>query len=115
MNPANGNSNASILNGAGNAFPMYGTGNIFYAQLGFKMKDDLIGKTSLMPYVSIQHANYDRLNDAMNFYDLGVNWILAGHTSKFTLSYQNRPVYDTSGDLIMHKDAIVAQYQVFFY
>ncbi len=79
------------------------------------MKDDLIGKTSLIPYVSIQHANYDRLNDAMNFYDLGVNWLLAGHTSKLTLSYQNRPVYDTAGDLIKHKDVIVAQYQVFFY
>ena len=74
------------------------------------MKDDLIGKTTLMPYVSIQHANYDRLNDAMNFYDLGVNWLLAGHTSKLTLSYQNRPVYDTAGDLITHKDVIVAQY-----
>ena len=79
------------------------------------MKDDLIGKTTLMPYVSIQHANYDRLNDVMNFYDLGVNWLLAGHTSKLTLSYQNRPVYDTAGDLIKHKDVIVAQYQVFFY
>ena len=78
------------------------------------MKDDLIGKTTLMPYVSIQHANYDRLNDAMNFYDLGVNWLLAGHTSKFTLSYQNRPVYDTAGDLLAHKGAVVAQYQVFF-
>ena len=78
------------------------------------MKDDLIGKTSLMPYVSIQHANYDRLNDAMNFYDLGVNWLLAGHTSKLTLSHQNGPVYDTAGDLMTHKDAVVAQYQVFF-
>lgn len=114
MNPANGNSNTSILNGAGNAFPMYGTGNVFYAQLGFKMKDDLIWKTTLMPYFSIQHANYDRLNDAMNFYDLGVNWLLAGHTSKLTLSYQNRPVYDAAGNLMTLKDAVVAQYQVFF-
>ena len=60
------------------------------------MKDDLNGKTTLMPYVSIQQANFDRLNDAMNFYDLGVNWLLPGHTSKLTLSYQNRPVYDTA-------------------
>lgn len=114
MNPANGNANATILNGAGNAFPMYGTGNVLYAQLGYKFKDDLIGNTTLMPYASIQHANYDRLNTAMNFYDLGVNWLLAGHTSKLTLSYQNRPVYNTSGDLLTHKNAFVAQYQVFF-
>jgi len=114
MNPANGSNNPGILNGGGNAFPMYGTGTILYAQVGYKFKDNLIGKTTLMPYASIQHANYDRLNDAMNFYDFGVNWLLPNHVSKLTVSYQDRPVYNGAGDQITRKGAVVAQYQVFF-
>jgi hypothetical protein len=66
-----------------------------------------------MPYFALQHANYERLHNAMNFYDIGVNWLLAGHNSKFTISYQNRPLYTTNGDLIDHKGAWIAQYQVF--
>lgn len=114
MNPATGNSDTSVLNGAGNAFPAYGTGDVFYVQVGYKFQENLIGKTTLMPYASIQHANYDRLSQTMNYYDMGVNWLLAGHTSKLTLAYQNRPVYNTVGDLTTHKNAVVAQYQVSF-
>ena len=114
MNPANGNNDPNILNGAGNAFPMYGTGTILYLQAGYKFKDNLIGKTTLMPYASVQHANYDRLNDNMNFFDIGVNWLLANHVSKFTVAYQDRPVYNGTGDLITRKGAVVAQYQVYF-
>lgn len=113
MNPTNGTTNANLLNGSGNGFPMFGTGNVVYAQIGYKFKDKLIGATTLMPYVSVQHANYERLNDTMNYYDIGVNWLLAGHNSKFTISYQNRPLYTTNGDLTDHMGAWVAQYQVF--
>ncbi|MEN9335484.1 MAG: hypothetical protein RLZZ500_471 [Bacteroidota bacterium] len=113
LNPANGTTNTNLLNGSGNGFPMYGSGNVFYAQLGYKLKDNLIGATTLMPYISLQHANYDRLNSAMNYYDVGVNWLLAGHNSKVTISYQNRPLYATNGDLTEHLGALVAQYQVF--
>ncbi len=112
MNPANGNSDSTNLNGSGNGFPAYGTGNVMYAQLGYKLKDNLIGTTTLMPYAAIQHAHYERLNQDMNFYDVGVNWLLNGQTSKFTVSYQNRPIYNTAGDLTDHKGAVIAQYQV---
>ncbi|WP_306353162.1 hypothetical protein [Flavobacterium sp. '19STA2R22 D10 B1'] len=114
LNPANGSNDPTILNGGGNGFPAYGTGNVLYAQVGYKFKDNLIGKTTLMPYVAMQHAHYERLNQDMNFYDIGVNWLLAGQTSKFTVSYQNRPIYNTSGDLTGHKGAVTAQYQVSF-
>ncbi|RWX03775.1 hypothetical protein [Flavobacterium cerinum] len=114
MNPANGNNNPAILNGAGNAFPMFGTGTAMYFQAGYKFKDNLIGTTTLMPYVSMQYGDYERLNDAMTYYDAGVNWFLAGQTSKFTISYQNRPVFGTNGNSIERKGAVVAQYQVFF-
>lgn len=112
MNPANGSNDSNVLNGSGNGFPAYGTGNVLYAQLGYKLKDNLIGTTTLMPYVAIQHAHYERLNKDMSFYDIGVNWLLNGQTSKFTVSYQNRPIYNTSGDLTDHKGAFIAQYQV---
>lgn len=114
MNPANGNNNPTILNGGGNAFPMFGTGTVAYMQAGYKFRDNLIGTTTLMPYFSVQYADYDRLNDAMTYYDAGVNWILAGQTSKFTVAYQNRPVFNIAGNSIDRKGAIVAQYQIFF-
>ncbi|MNK01372.1 hypothetical protein D3C87_191700 [compost metagenome] len=114
MNPANGNNNPAILNGAGNGFPAYGTGTVLYFQAGYKFRENLIGKTTIMPYVSLQHADYEKLNDKMNYYDVGVNWFLAGNTSKFTISYQDRPVFNTLGDKISSKGALVAQYQVFF-
>lgn len=114
MNPANGNNNPAILNGAGNALPMFGTGTALYFQAGYKFKDNLIGTTALMPYVSMLYGDYERLNDPMTYYDAGVNWFLAGQTSKFTISYQNRPVFGTNGDSIERKGALVAQYQVFF-
>jgi hypothetical protein len=114
MNPANGNNNAEILSGGGTAFPMYGTGTVAYMQAGYKFEDNLIGSTTLMPYVALQYADYDRLKDSMAFYDAGVNWLLAGHTAKFTLSYQNRPVFNTAGDETERKSAVVAQFQVMF-
>ncbi|MCW4469483.1 hypothetical protein OGH69_10940 [Flavobacterium sp. MFBS3-15] len=114
MNPANGNDNPGILNGGGTAFPMFGTGEIVCLQAGYKFRDNLIGNTTLMPYASLQYANYERLNDGMAYLDAGVNWLLAGHTSKLTISYQDRPVYNTAGDKISSRGAVVAQYQVSF-
>ncbi len=120
MNPANGNKLASVANGAGNNFPMYGTGKIVYAQVGYKMADNLLGKTggTLMPYASMQYANYDRLADPMAYYDIGVNWLLAGHTSKLTLAYESRPIYTINANGEWHstdrKAGVLLQYQVFF-
>ena len=114
LNPANGSSNPAILNSGGVGFPLYGTGTVLYGQAGYKFKDNLIGSTTLMPYASVQYSDYERLHKAMVYYDIGVNWYLAGHVSKFTLSYQNRPVFYTNGDGLASKNAVIAQYQVFF-
>lgn len=114
MNPTTGTTNTGLLNGGGNNFPMIGTGNVVYAQIGYKFKDNLIGKTTIMPYASIQHANYKRLKDPMNFIDLGVNFLLSGQTSKLTVAYQNRPLFTTDGSLTGHRGGGIIQYQVYF-
>ncbi|GGF11403.1 hypothetical protein [Hymenobacter cavernae] len=124
MNPANGQASTTTdqIVGAGatygNAAPLYGTGNVLYAQLGYKLKENLLGTTTFMPYVSYQHARYKRLADDLNYYDAGINWLLVGHTSKLTVSYQNRPVYlvQANGDnrVDARRSAVVMQYQVYF-
>lgn len=119
LNPVNGLApGTSTFNGAGNGWPAYGTGNVVYAQLGYKLPDNLLGSTTFMPYASLQHARYRRLNDPMNYYDVGLNWLLLGHSSKLTLAYQNRPIFgaDGAGKFSRRSDrsAVVAQYQVLF-
>ncbi|RYU96956.1 hypothetical protein [Emticicia agri] len=118
MNPANGSTRRDVINGSGNGFPAYGTGNVIYTQIGYKLKDNLVGKTTLLPYVSLQHANYERLNQGMDFWDLGLVWLLSGHNSKLTLAYQDRPVFLTDGnnkgEINNRKGSFIIQYQAFF-
>jgi hypothetical protein len=124
MNPANGlsskvtNQIGGVGTTYGNGVPLYGTGNTLYGQFGYKLKDNLVGQTTFMPYASYQYAHYKRLADDMHYLDAGVNWLLAGHMSKLTLSYQNRPVYITQpnvGNVVdARKSAVVVQYQVSF-
>ncbi|MEJ1240355.1 hypothetical protein WBG78_19595 [Chryseolinea sp. T2] len=118
MNPANGIVNGPYSGSQGNAFPMFGTGKVIYAQIGYLLKKDLLGDVgTLMPYASLMTANYDRLSDQMNVIDVGVNWLIKGNNSKISLDYQSRTVYETSGnDLVKstNKGQVVLQYQIFF-
>ena len=120
MNPANGTAvSGAPPNFFGNAFPMFGTGSVWYGQFGYLFHKDVLGegRGQLMPYATLQHANLDRLTGLMNVYDLGVNWFIKGHSSKITLDYQSRPVYAVSG-ADLNRDSrrhqVVLQYQVFF-
>lgn len=119
MNPANGSTQANILNGAGNGMPIYGTGKNVYVQAGYKFKNNLFGKSgSLLPYASVQYAQLQRLADPMLYWDCGVNWLISGHQSKITAAWQNRPVFapNASGEQksIARKNAFVVQYQLAF-
>nr|WP_295927258.1 hypothetical protein [uncultured Dyadobacter sp.] len=96
MNPATGTTQpiSGVSGTQGNAYPMFGTGNVVYAQAGYKLKDGLLGSQgTLMPYGSLQRGDYDRVRDAANVYNLGVNWLIKGHNGKMSLNYENRPVY----------------------
>lgn len=116
MNPATGIVNGPAPGSQGNAFPMFGTGKVIYTQLGYLFRNDLLGKSgTLLPYASLMSADYDRLSDQMNVFALGVNWLLKGHGSKFSLDYQSRPVYeDQGGNLVKaeRKAQVVLQYQI---
>jgi hypothetical protein len=114
MNPASSSSGTSF-NGGGSAFPMFGTGNVFFGQLGYLLPKPFLGEKrgQLQPYGDITLARYERLNDPMLMWNTGVNWLLDGHRSRISLNYQNRPVFG-SADLkeISRKSMVVLQFQV---
>jgi len=122
MNPATGSQFGlpNIPTGSfGNAFPMFGTGNVIYSQAGYLMRRNLLGEHgTLMPYVTLQSARYERLDKASNVYDLGLNWLLNGHSSKITLDWQLRPSYSGTNNLLVRNDGmssqVTVQYQVSF-
>jgi hypothetical protein len=119
MNPANGNNNPQVFNGPGNAYPMFGTGNSFYTQVGLRLPNNLLGDAgTLMPYVSYRRSDYDRLQDPVNIWDGGVNWLINKHQSKISLNYQLRPVFEqqTNNQLQRTTNGNSAwfQYQIYF-
>lgn len=119
MNPANGVTGEASFSGPGNAFPMFGTGQVIYTQAAYKLKDHLLGEQgTLMPYATLTSATYDRLADPTLVYSVGINWLMQGHLSKLSLDYQNRPVYEnttaTKPGVTGRRGAIVLQYNISF-
>lgn len=107
---ATGTNNSASFNGAGTGFPMMGTGNTIFGQLGYAFGT---GIGILQPNLAIQYSNYEKLNDPMMVLDLGMNWYLDGHNHKITLGYQNRPIYDaTTIKETERKGMFVIQYQI---
>lgn len=120
MNPANGTTQAlSGISGVqGNAFPMFGTGNVIYSQLGYLCASNLLGKNgTLLPYATAQLADYQRLSKTAGIYSVGLNWLLKGHTTKVTIDYQNRPIYQNASDGRLNangrRGALTLQYQIY--
>jgi hypothetical protein len=118
MNPANGITNGPAPGSQGNAFPMFGTGKVIYTQLGYLLRQNLLGTGgTLMPYASWMSSDFDQLSDVMNVYNVGVNWLIKGHGSKLSLDYQHRPVHERQGDNLVRtstRGQVVVQYQVSF-
>lgn len=113
MNPANGTLGVSTFNGAGNAFPMIGTGLTFYAQLGYLMKKELLGNGTLQFYAASQISDFDRLNSLVTMYEGGLNWLISGtHQSKISLNVQMRPVFNNALDYSHHRGMVQMQYQI---
>jgi hypothetical protein len=117
MNPVGAfgatNSNGS-LNGAGNAYPMFGTGNHVYLQVAYLFKKDLLGdRGTIQPFATVDIANYQALNQPMQVFDAGFNWLINGHKSKISLDYQLRPVYGLDQKISSRASSVILQYQIF--
>lgn len=102
MNPANGSTvNASLR---GNAYPVLGTGQILYTQVGYLLPD-FSEKVRVQPYVAYSNGNFEGIMDAngdkvpVNVIDGGVNFFLDGHNAKFTLNYRSRPDFTDVNDV----------------
>ena len=102
MNPGNGYANGATAVTAsaiyGNAVPLIGTGQSYYAQLGVLLPKNLLGsKVKLQPYVDYLHNSLNGLLDTdgnikgVNVYDAGLNFYLDGHNAKITINYRARP------------------------
>ncbi|WP_108868450.1 porin [Aquimarina aquimarini] len=108
-------SGGTSFNGSGNDFPMMGTGNTVFFQLGYLFPK---GKHSyrIQPNIAIQYSNFEKLGEPVTVYDIGINMYIKGHANKLTLNYQNRPIYqpNISGQLKVdeRKGQVVLQYQI---
>lgn len=124
MNPANGRAALpATFTGQGpthgNAYPMFGTGQVVYSQVGYLLPENFLkSKSRFMPYVTFTTARFDQLQDKqMNVYNAGINCLVNGHRSKFTLDWQNRPTYEFAASGLKEgprKNSVVLQYQIFF-
>ena len=121
-NPADGvSATGGSFNGPGNAFPLIGTGSIGFGQVGYLLPQNRLSKNKgqWQPYASLMVARYDRLASTLVHYDLGLNWLVHGHGSKFSLNYQHRPVFgtipDASGQVSQTggRGMVVLQYQIY--
>lgn len=120
MNPANTvNSNGSLA-GAGNAFPIIGTGQTIYGKLAYKLKDDLLKENgTLQLYANLQYSIYEALRDPMIMYESGINWLIHGnHQSKLSFGYQSRPIFMLNDQnqyvSSSRKGMAILQYQISF-
>ncbi len=117
MNPTTGNTSSTVINDAGNAFPMGGTGNTIYAQAGYLFRKDLLKDLgTIQLFGALQHSTFDALDDPMLMYEFGANWLIAGNNAKLSLEYQSRPIFETDAlgntNSTSRKGMVVMQLQV---
>lgn len=103
----------------GNAFPYLGSGKVVYIQAAYKLKKNLLkDRGTLQFYTDCQYSRYQALTGPMLVADAGINWLIRGHNTKFTLNYQNRPFFALVGNTNLtqrsRKGCLVLQYQLSF-
>lgn len=104
-----------VLEGPGNSRVLLGTGSIYYAQAGFllpKFKGN--NKVRIQPIASVAYKQFDALNQAGAYWDIGSNFYLDGHHAKITGQYSSRPLYDpASKEIKERKGEMIVQLQVY--
>lgn len=119
MNPATGVlAGTNSFNGTGNAYPIFGNGNVYYAQAGylFGKKIGQSPKLRIQPYFAYMLGDYNRLGKAMQTTNLGLNLFLNKHNSKITFDWQQRPIYQNAvGGILPYagtRNCFTMQFQV---
>lgn len=106
----------SSFNGGGNDFPMMGTGETVFFQLGYLLPKFKKSSHRIQPNIAVQYSDFEALDDPMVTYDLGVNYYLKGHSNKLTLGYQDRPIFNENdlGEIkkTSRRGMLILQYQI---
>lgn len=102
-----------VLEGPGNSRVLLGTGEIFYAQAGFLLPKFKKDKIRIQPIASLAHKNFEALNEAGNYWDIGCNFYIDKHNAKITGQYSSRPLYDATTKMLKdRKGEFIVQFQV---
>lgn len=88
----------STINGRGNAYPVLGTGEHFYAQVGYLIPPKYLFGLSLQPYATGTVSLFEALDDPSTVFEAGANLLLQAHHAKFTLHWRSRPIFSFVGD-----------------
>jgi len=124
MNPATGTAATGLATDVGgqygNAYPMFGTGNVIHGQFAYVLPKDLLGKDGvsgkLQLYTTATTSRYARFNNqSLTNASVGVNWLMPGNRSKITLDLMNRTAVTltSGGDFSKErKNTITVQYQI---
>jgi len=116
-NPVNGvDANLASLNGRGNAFPIIGSGQSYYGNIGYLLPISYKNNSQWQPFFSVQLSDYQALVDNMVMTETGINYHFNSFaSSKLTFGIQSRPIFDQeTRKEIDRKNMFVLQYQVRF-
>lgn len=111
-NPAEGVITSNYLNSKGNSRVVAGSGSIVFFQ-GALLKP-LSGDKAIQVYGSLENANFDAIHGRTIQWESGLNYLLNGHRSKFTLGYQSWPLVKQQGEINKsagRRQAVILQYQ----
>ncbi|MCA0427695.1 MAG: porin [Bacteroidetes bacterium] len=108
-------SSARVFEGGGNARAMMGTGTIWYTQAGLLLPKTISKKMRIQPIASLALKKFEALKESGSYFDIGANFFLDGHHSKFTLQYSSRPTYEIATRMRSseRKGELMLQFQIF--
>ena len=83
----------SPINGVGTAFPTTGTGNSWYAKIGYIAPKTWFGKSRLGLFGTYQYSKLEALKAPVQVQEAGVNWFVNSNKVKLAVLYRSRPIY----------------------
>ncbi len=98
-------------NPSGNAYPLFGTGEHVYAQVGYLLPKSL--GVTLQPYFTAQLSFLEGLEDPSMVFEGGLNWYWVGYHAKLTLHYRARPIFDKNREADGFRSEVLLQGMIF--